>query len=179
MDPADSEAFLQKVVRTQRLIVFGLIAGVCVFGTILTAMQFTAFHGKGLMPDPPQVAGLPILTLVAGLVTAGALVASFAMAGTMRQQIVQRLAGQPPQDPAATRATLLAGWQGGNLVRAALLEGPAILSLVLFLLTGDYALLAIAGVMLALLLANVPSEAAARRWLDTAEEELETKRAGG
>ncbi len=179
MEPTDHETFLQKVVRLQRLIFLALIAGVCVFGTMMMVIHFAAREGKGIMPDPPQVAGFPILTLVVGVVASGSLAAGTLLPNATRRQIVRHVAGQPAQDAPATRSALLTGWQGGNLIRAGLLEGPAILSLVLFLVTGDYALLAIAGIMVAVLIANVPSEASARRWLNAAEEELEQVRRSG
>lgn len=175
----DPDGHLRKAVTVQRILVGGLIAGAVGFAALAIGLHFLIFNGRGMKPDLLAGVGFPVFAAAAGVVACGAAAASFVMAGTIRTATVRQVATARPQPSAADRDALAVGWQGGSLVRAGLCEGPIVLSLVLFLMCGDYALLAIAAAMLGLLVSNFPGEESARRWVDAAEAELEAKRAGG
>ncbi|QEL13393.1 hypothetical protein [Limnoglobus roseus] len=175
----DADEHLRTTVTVQKFLIGGLALGAAVMGVVVTVMHFVVLDGKAMAPDLPRFGGVSILTLIVGVVVCSTTVASFIMADTVRRQTLARLGTAPP---AATsledRRTLLAGWQGSGIVQAGLCEGPTILALVSFLITGDAVLLGVAGAMLALLLSRFPSEDSTRRWLDAAEEELGRTRTG-
>lgn len=175
----DREGLVRGAVGLQRLLVGCLALGAIALGGVLTALHFTVFDAKGLMGDAPNVGGVPVLTVLMALVAAGTTAAVVVVPEPWRAAILARHAAAHPAPSPADVPALVRGWQAISLIRAALCEAQAVLSLTLFLISGDAVVLGFAALMLALLALQFPSEATARRWLDAAEDELAAKRAGG
>ena len=169
MTVSTGDEFFAKAVRQQRLIVLALLGGSTMFIVAISVAHFLALKGKPVAPD------LPNLTLVAVAVAGGALASSFLVPESLRKQAVERQSAAAAT-PADDTSALLVGWQTANLVRAAMFEGAAVLSTVLFFIAGDTAALGIAIAMIGMIAIGLPSEITARRWLDRSLDELERKR---
>ena len=178
MTEHEADDFLVKCVRQQRTIALALVGGPIVMAIVLVALHFTAFEGKPLAPDLPKFGGISVLTFVASFVAVSAVVASFILTASQRTQTAQRVARQAPTPSPADGPALLVGWQVGTLVRLAMIEGATILALIMFLVTADFAVLAIAVILIAIQVVGIPSETSARSWLQEAEEELHRVRSG-
>ncbi len=178
MTEHEADDFLQKCVRQQRVIALALLGGPLMIGVILVAVHFTVLEGKPLAPDLPRIGANSILTFVASFVAVGAVVVSFILPNIHRRQAAANLARRSPAASTADGPALLVGWQTGNLVRMAMLEGAAILAIIFFLVTGDFTCIAIAAILIAVQAAGLPSESAVRSWLAQAEDELQRARSG-
>ncbi|MBX3398300.1 MAG: hypothetical protein KF873_06130 [Gemmataceae bacterium] len=178
MTEHEADDFLQKCVRQQRVIALALLGGPIIIGILFVALHFTAFEGKPVAPDLPRIGANSVLTFVASFVAVGAVVVSFILPNIHRRQTATNLARRSPAPSPADGPALLVGWQTGNLVRMAMLEGAAVLGIVLFLVTGDFTCIAIAAILLAVQAAGLPSEPSVRGWLSQAQEELEHARNG-
>lgn len=176
MNDDDTDRFLVNAVRRLRVIHLALVGGVVMMAVTLTSMHFLAFDGKPLAKEIPNLNGISLLTIFAGFIAASALLASIVVGGLFRKQVVQRVMMAHKTPSAADGPALLVGWQGLSLIRIAMLEAPAILALIVFLLTGDFAALGIALVMLVMLVMNTPGENAARDWLQSTEQDLHQRR---
>ncbi len=176
MNDPMSDDTVRKSVGQMRIIVLALVGGATLFGISIWMATLMKFPGKGIAPDMPKVGGFQMLTLLAAATAIVAIIFLLLLPGFWRQQSVDRAASRAPVPTQYDVPQLLAVWQASTLMRAALCEGPAILSFIAFLLNADYAALAIGVVMVAILATGIPSEASARRWLDQALEDLERKR---
>jgi hypothetical protein len=178
MTEHEADDFLLKCVRQQRVIALALLGGPFMIGAVLVAVHFTVLEGKPLAPELPRIGGISMLTFVASFVAVSAVVVSFILPNIHRRQTATNLARRSPAPSPADGPAMLVGWQTGNLVRMAMLEGAAILGIIFFLVTGDFACIALAAILLALQAAGLPSEMSVRGWLSRAQEELEQARGG-
>lgn len=178
MTEHEADDFLQKCVRQQRTIGLALLGGPVVMAIVFVALHFGVFDQKPLIPDLPRFGGISVLTFVASFVAVSSVVVTFILNVSHRAQTVQRVARQSPSPSPADGPALLVGWQVGTLVRFAMIEGATILALIMFLVTGDFAALAIAAILIAIQAVGLPSETSARGWLHQADEELQRVRSG-
>ncbi len=178
MNESDADEYISRTVQHQRTIALALLGGPIVLGIVMTALHFTLFQEKPLAPDVPRIGGLSLLTFVASFVAVSAVVACFIVKQSHRTQTVQRVARQSPSASPDDGPALLVSWQVGSLIRLALIEGAAVLALVMFLLSGDFAALAIAAILMAIQVVGIPNEMSARSWLQNADDELQRVRSG-
>ncbi|MEZ5965273.1 MAG: hypothetical protein R3F56_15680 [Planctomycetota bacterium] len=131
-----------------RLIVFALAAGLVIFGGVLLVLA----QNEALPMAETSGGAMETLGWVAVLVAATSVVLAFVVRGAVwRGAVGGRRDGEAPS-PRARYAQ-------GALVFAALLEGGALLNLVaVMLVPSPWVNVGAAGVLLALMLATLPSE---------------------
>jgi hypothetical protein len=174
--PIDPAEFLSESrLRVMRLIAGALVAGVVVFLAIAAYVVRVQNHGQGLAPPPVQ----PVITYTAA--------ATFAISAPLAL-IIPRL-----QTRTALRAILAGTWAsagtfrtGGSklwalaqttmIVGLALLEGPALLACMAYLLEGNPLALGVGGAAIVLMLCKFPTEQRVGAWLERHAEALEELR---
>jgi hypothetical protein len=176
MNEHDADEYLLRTVRHLRTIALALLGGPIILGIVMTALHFTLFKEKPLAPDIPRIGGISVLTFVASFVAVSSVVVSFIVNQSHRTQTAVRVARQSPTASPADGTALLVGWQVSTLIRLALIEGAAVLAIIMFLLSADFAALAIAAILIAILLVGIPNEMTARSWLQIADDELQRLR---
>jgi hypothetical protein len=168
-------------VRAMQIMAFALITGVVVFLGI-ACYQVLA---QGAPATPRD--GLPMVSLVAGVVFAGGIMASFAAPTLMTRAALQRIAsstwqvprGTDPKDAATDFAKLLAVKQTTLIVSMALLEGPAFLGCLAFFVEGQFFMLGIVTVAIVAMLLKFPTEGSVRSWLYEQTNQLQHIRQSG
>lgn len=138
--------------RNLRIIVGGLLAGVVAFGLVAAFLVRT-------QPRPPAPALDPLRYALAAVVLT-ALLAERLLRRVHAARLRRTWRAAPPPDPLA--AAILPFTQL-TLTAAALAEGATLFALVVYYLTADPIVLAIAAGTLVLLLSRWPSEARLRR----------------
>ncbi|WP_337175984.1 hypothetical protein [Paludisphaera sp.] len=170
-------------VQMMQIIVGALTAGVVVFGVLV----LTILDGgnRPAAANQPTILGLPLLTALAlgfGVIT---LVASFVVPRLMVEGGLRAIAGGSTTDetkltetgerqvyPANDVGRLLPLYQTQLIVASALNEGGAFFGLLAYLIEGNPAALATAGVLVAVLLSRFPVADRVRGWLDAHLERL-------
>ncbi len=173
----------QEEIRNSRLlstkiIIVALVGGAAITSGIMVVLHLTAFEGKPLAPDLPKIGGSSVLLLVALAAMVVSLSTAVFLPSTLRQQMIGELATYRSPTPESDEAVMLSKWQVIALLRSALLEGSVILCSIFFLVSGEWPIIALGGVLLLVLIATIPSENGLRRWLSMADEELQLKRSG-
>jgi hypothetical protein len=158
---------VKLVGRTLQIIVGALLAGVITFLAVVLALA--AFEPADARPSPPVMTYL-------GLALAGVGVALWAyvpglVARRMRQSMIS---GEPPElaqrFPSAAElgdvGALTAIYQTRTIIAAALLEGFALLSVIVFFLERQPLSLVALGVLMIMLLSEVPTVARLEDWVE-------------
>jgi hypothetical protein len=154
--------------RTMQIIAGALLMGVAIFlGIVLTIVQVQR-GGQGLGPPQSQ----PILSLMALGTLAFMAVTSVVLPNNMVRQGLRRIARgefQPPSaaaaSPTADAEQILGLRQVTLIVSLALIEGPAFLGCIAYLLEGRLYVLGVVGLALALMLIRFPTEGSVRAWM--------------
>ncbi len=147
-----SQAWRQMIAgrtRVLQIIVIALMTGICAFGA------FVIFTGKA--QEPPQGQILSYLAVGMG-----------AMAAVMHvviPAIIER-AALANQSVDVSPESLLAALQTRTIVACALLEGPALLSLIAVLIEHHPWVLGVTGVLLILMALQIPSTTRVEHWLE-------------
>lgn len=171
MSPSEFEPVLAVRLRVMRIILLVLMASVGMFLVIAVWLR-----ARGMVPGAPA----PVVTYV-GFVFAAAVLAAMrffpnrVVAATRRQIVmipadqVRRVdLGGIPVDASA----LLAAYQTRLIILAALIEGIAYYFLIAYLLDGLWISLVVAGVCLASVALQFPTESGVQRWLERQQELL-------
>jgi len=145
-------------VKTVQIIIGALTMGAIAFLGVAVFIQVS---------KPTELQGTPMLTYVllgaAAMTALGArTVVLTAVSGALRT----RLADKPPAD---LRPEILAGWMTHKIIGAALVEGPAFLAIVAYLIEGQIVAAALGGVAIAGIAMQLPSESSARGWVEDME----------
>jgi hypothetical protein len=176
MSHADQDAALDAALKTMRIIVGALAVGVVNF------LGIALFIRSQNAAAPPEV---PILSWVAVGCTALALALHVFLPGWVTKHLRQKLVqGKVPPvriNPAFAALPnqlgfLMGIYQTQMLVGAALVEGASFLSLIAYLLEGEWFSLLLAGLLLVVLIAKFPSHAGFALWLERQRELIEQER---
>ena len=151
-DP-QSENPLAQQVKVLQIIILAMVMGVVMFAGIAMAMQREP-SGDSLLSY--TAAGMALFGIVARVVVPAAIV------GKLRQQLAEET-GLSAEAATARLATM---YQTRTIVAAALVEGPALIALVAYLMEGKLMALGCAAVMLATLATLFPTANSARSWLE-------------
>lgn len=152
-----------------QIINLALVMGVVAFLGIACYMVFIERGGQGTGPqDAP-----PILTLVGAAMLVPFGIMSFFLPGIMVNSSLGKIAAgtwQPPDgrpNPEYDRdeVKLLIARQTGLIIGLAMLEGPAFVVTIAFLLEGRVYALPLVAVAIILLLVRFPTEGSVRVWL--------------
>jgi hypothetical protein len=170
-------------VRTMQIIAIALIAGVLVFLGIACNQVFVQRQGQ----PQGQADALPILSLLAVAMLAGGAAVSFVLPMVMTRAALQKIAagtwqlpqGIDPKDLATDVAKLLTVKQTTLIFSLAMLEGPAFLGCIAFLIEARPFTLGLVGVAIAMMLFKFPTEGGIRAWLWNQTNQLEQARQGG
>lgn len=171
-------------VQVMQIIVGALAAGVVVFGVLVLTI-LDGGNRPAAAANQPTILGLPLLTALAvgfGVIT---LVASVVVPRLMVEGGLRAIAGGSTTDdtkltdtgerqvyPANDVGRLLPLYQTQLIVASALNEGGAFFGLIAYMLEGNPAALATAGVLVAVLLSRFPVADRVRGWLDAHLERL-------
>ena len=167
---SDPKFTLKATVLQSQIIAGALMMGVLMVGT--TLLIIPAGQPEGIPPNIALLIGCIAWTLITLLAIALPKVRSSRLAlpeGSKKRldQAIQD--ADQPVDPSLH--SLLRTWNTNLIVRAAMLEGAAILCLVLWLISREEALLLLVGASLGIMLATFPTFARLCRWLENKTEE--------
>lgn len=173
VDAIDETEFFRRLVASLRIVILALMMGVTMFGVIAFVSARMPEPAKGEVEPPPKFPSLIVLpVLIGGL--AGAVFIPRIVAAGARKQI--RL-GQWREDkseltdtsvPAARneREYLAFAFRTGRIISAALLEGPAFLALVIYMINGEQWLLGVAAAQVVILGLQFPTVDGVTQWVD-------------
>lgn len=163
----DVESTLAPRVMTMRIIVIALLNGILVFVGIAVYTRTT-----GQMAPPPDV---PMLSYIAFIAAAPMLLAALLVPRLIESAAI----GKMTKGSATVSVDqLLPVYQQRLIVRSALFEGPAFFALVAFMIEGQWAMLAIVGVMAVGIATGFPSVSGVQTWLEDRRERVAAERAG-
>jgi hypothetical protein len=159
-----------------RVMAGALIAGVLVFLGVVVYLVHGEQQGQGAQP----AAGLPVITLIAGLVFLTNLPLAILLPVLITRSAVRRIAagawrGPPGADPAQSESDvgkLVAVWQTSTLVGYALLEGAGFFGCIAYLLEGQGAALGVAGAALGMMAGMFPTAGRLGAWLQRQSDAL-------
>jgi hypothetical protein len=151
--------------RTGRIIVLALVLGSATFMAVAVLLRLR-------QPNPPP--DPPVLTYAALAAVPVQAVLAFVLPGLITRALRRATAGnaslppgRPPTELADARGwALLAVWQARLVVRAALLEGAALLLITAYLIEGSPVTLAGTVLFVAALAAQFPTRWGLESWLD-------------
>jgi hypothetical protein len=154
--------------RTMQIIAAALPLAVFIFLSIaLCIVQFQR-DGQGL----GQVGGQPIVSLLALGTLAFMALVSLILPNTMVRQGLRRIAQRAFQAPSGLEASptadvdMVMGLRQSTLiVSLALIEGPAFLGCIAYLLEGRVFVLGVVGLAIGLMLVRFPTQASVRAWM--------------
>jgi hypothetical protein len=173
MSTRETPASAAQWLMTAGILTFSLIAGVVIFAAIvlLVLRSGRLFEGEWWSPTGT-------LTLV-GLGTALAMIVLSMVLPPLieRRALASRLTGPVSnevtpgfEDWGPGAAELLPVLMTGHIVRLALLEGAALLNLIVYIQEGKVWSLVAAGVLIVLMISTLMTETRVRGWLETARE---------
>jgi hypothetical protein len=182
MNELDDRAVAQRV-RVMQIIATALPLGVVGF------LGFACFQIYARQDDAaaPAAAETPILTMVAFAMLAVCAGLSLLAPSLQTQKALRQIAEGTWQTPAESdpkdyegdTAKLLATRQVAMIIGFALLEAPAFLGCIAFLLEARLYVLAVVALALAGMLLRFPTEGRVRAWLWQQQERLNRMRPGG
>jgi hypothetical protein len=149
---------VEAVVRALRPVIGGLIGG-------LLSFTMVAFIAGPLSPSfDPDLAGWMLVAIV--FLGAGSATGYF----MLRRSLIRRLATRAAELRQQSDASALIGtdYRGFAVAGAGLIEAPGLFAALTFLLTGNRLALAAVAVVVALLVAHLPSAEKMRRLVDEA-----------
>ncbi len=183
----DETDAVQKTVRGGQIIVGALAGGVIFFCVLITTVL-----SEGRQPGAgrgPFLLGLPLLTAIAvghGLIltVASFLVPKVVVDGGLRaiakgpslDNMKRTESGQRQVYPASDVGRLLPLFQRQLIIATALNEGAAFFAAIAYLIEGQAVALAVAGTMVAFILARFPVLDRVQGWLEAQLERLATLR---
>lgn len=167
---SDPKFTLKAVVLQSQVICGALMMGVLMTGTVI--LMLPAGQPEGIPPSIVLLIGCTAWTLITLLAIALPMLRSSHLAlpegsKNLLDQAIQD--ADQPVDPSLH--SLLRTWNTNLVVRAAMLEGAAILCLMLWLISREEALLLLVGASLGIMLATFPTFARLCRWLENKTEE--------
>lgn len=152
-----------------------IICGALMMGVLMTSgilLMLPAGKPEGIPPNIVLLVGCTAWTLITLLAIALPMLRSshLALPEGSKQLLDQAIQdADQPVDPSLH--SLLRTWNTNLIVRAAMLEGAAILCLVLWLVSREEALLLLVGASFGIMLATFPTFARLCRWLEVRIEE--------
>jgi hypothetical protein len=160
--------FVRRSVRTMQIIVGALAGGVLLFLVIVVFLATANVRHQ---------MGQPIITYAAiGMAVAvivGWLIVPAVIAAQMKKSVIEKSSGQPdPRAPVANAdlgdvPPLVAIFQTRTIIAAALLEGAAFFACIAYMLERQPIALAAVGVLLLLILSQMPTVGRVESWLET------------
>jgi hypothetical protein len=192
-DMTDPDA-LNPVLRTCQIIVAAMIMGVAIFLVIIVVLlpnKPIVAEGPGAKGDAiPAFGGMQLITLAALGLGVSALIMSYVLPGVItangRQQLRKKVPPTPrdaSEDsriyPAGDTGPLLAVYQNQLIVGSALNEGAAFFASIAYMLERSPIALGTALVLLAALLARIPTRDRLNAWLDRQLSQLQEERQAG
>ena len=148
MNQAAQELTPNKFVQTLTIIYMALLSGLLLF------IGFVFFQFEGGMT--PTFDSSDTLLLIYPVVAIGAILLS---------QVIYKKLLTTAKNKSGLKSKLQ-GYQTASIVKFALIEGPAFFGIVLTMVTGNTAFIAIAGVLVIFLLLQKPSQAKVENDLD-------------
>ena len=183
---------IEKITRVTQIIMGSLIAGATSFLLIVVFLvHFVGFGAPaGAAGAPGQAVGanpaataqsIPILTYLAAGMGAILLPLSFILPGYIAAQNLRSGAAGPPDgssspsSPAASpgqAATPAGAFQTSAVIGGALIEGPAFLAGIAYLVEQNPIALGVMLVLLAAMFVRFPTRGSVERWIEQQEEKL-------
>lgn len=179
MTEAEEQA-IENRVRGMQIIASALIAGVLIFFGIATYLALNHV-------DPPGPAPLPMLTIVAFIMLGGCGGISFLVLWYFRQNAARQIATgiwQPPQgidpkDYESDIVKLLGAEQAVFIMGLALLDAPAFMGCIAFLVEAKWYAVAVIVIAVSLMILRFPTHDSLREWLYEQKKQIDELRAGG
>ena len=163
---------LDQALMGSLFIWLGLTIGLTIMAIMIVIVQ--AFTLDGPLLDSPEIGYAFLLVVPLGLLGA------FFVAPKLTKdpaEVIRRSRSNDPTAFAAWEGTTeadpyywLPAFMGEFFMKVGLLEGPGVICVVAFLLTGEWVILAGAGVMLAALISQMPTRAKFDAWAANARD---------
>lgn len=171
----NDDSLLRPRVRTMQIIAGALIAGVLFF------LAFALLRGPMVDGRPMgEIAGLPIMTAVAIGFLLVQIPVALVLPHLMMQGILRSIAAEQPPDGGgdadSQTVRLLGARQTVMLVALALIESVGFVACIAVLFDRHIAALIVAGICLAIMVANFPTEGRLRYWLEQQRRRLHEAR---
>ena len=167
---SDPKFTLKAIVLQSQIICGALMMGVLMTSAIL--LMLPAGRAEGIPPNIMLLIGCTAWTLITLLAIALPKLRSSHLALPEDSKNLLDQAFQDADQPVdPSLHSLLRTWNTNLIVRAAMLEGAAILCLVLWLISREEPLLLLVGASLGIMLATFPTFARLCRWLEILIEE--------
>lgn len=166
------------IVRTLQIIVPSLALGLLVFGLVAFFMRQGGDQpGNGAVFLSPLMAGLTVVLIFARILVPGLMVRSgcHRIARGVQPPGTSRKAKQP--QPSNEDEQLVAVYSAKTIVGGAILEGAGFGNLTAYLLEGQVYSLALAGLLIVVILAGIPTRHALDNWLGQARRRIQEIRA--
>ncbi|MCY2968905.1 MAG: hypothetical protein NT069_35655 [Planctomycetota bacterium] len=160
MDTSGREELITGAVRRERVFLGGLLAGVTMFALVAISIR------SGADRPPPNVIVLVFACVVGGTQA----VLSFVLPPISINRQRRKLAESPS---GASDAELLRVHNLSVILSGAMLEGAMFLSLVCFLVSGEWWLLLLVAVLAGLMLRTWPTASRLDTWLDEQRDLIE------
>jgi hypothetical protein len=176
MNDEDMQNALATRLMTMRIIFFALMNAIVVF---LAIALYLRASGQGqAAPDPPLLTYLAValggLLFVAHVVVPRAIAAASMRRIARGQAITKRPADS---DLGGEVGQLVVVYQQRLIVSAALLEAPAILALIAYIVEGLWPALLVVGISLLALATRFPTMYGLQTWLEESQERIASERA--
>lgn len=161
MNVQDDSKVIAEGIRVMRVFLGALLVGVLLFLAIAVVVKWDHEPGEG--EDNTVVLGVflgqAVLAALAGLLLPGQLL------GKQRRELAQSLADSPRAEniPVEKLMNML---RGISIFRLALLEAASFGLLIALVVTGEYWLLAVVAVLIALMMREWPTVASVTGWIE-------------
>lgn len=162
----------ERRLMAMRIIVSALLGGLAIFAGVAVAYRYTGH------PAAPALMVLTYVSIVfTGVLTLCSAVVPAIWAATARRGLL----ATPATDESGSPAPIAASkwyeiYQSQLIISAALLEGPAFLALIAFLIEGSPASLGLALFLFIMLALKMPSGPRIERWISNQQQLLERER---
>ena len=176
--PLDRPEFADRQ-RVLKALCLGLMVMMTMVTLLVIAVVRFALGARPLPGNAGLVGGIPILTVIAAVITLTVPLVATILVPLLRAAGIRRVATTEPAPPEPGAADendadrLWKVYSAGKFVEYALAEAAVLATAVLFHVTSDFLMMGFIAAMVLFMLVKFPTTAKARAWFDEAVPELD------
>lgn len=182
--PLDRPEFADRQ-RVLKVLCTGLMVLMTLVALLVIAVVRFALGARPLPGNAGLVGGIPILTVLAAVVTLTVPLIATVVVPVLRAAGIRTVATTPPAPPEPGAPDendadrLWKVYAAGKFVEYALAEAAVLATAILFHVTSDWTMMGFIAAMVLFMLVRFPTAARARNWFDDALPELDRVRRSG
>jgi heme/copper-type cytochrome/quinol oxidase subunit 2 len=176
--PLDRPEFADRH-RVLKFLCGGLMVAMTLVTLLVIAVVRFALGARPLPGNAGLVAGVPILTVLAAVITLTVPLIATIVVPIIRASGIRKVATTPPAPPEPGAPDendadrLWKVYSAGKFVEYALAEGAVLATAILFHVTSDWTMMGFIAAMVLFMLVRFPTTARARTWFDEALPEMD------